>query len=116
MQTDEEAFASIKKIAERKKTGNILKQPVAGRISDEYLETQIQEEVQINLEEVKNGFVAGSNNLFDFVMNFNFSKAVSFDERVTIYCQMVSLYDNFFEITEQVDEKNMVEFAMVFPK
>ena len=116
LQTDEEAFVSIKKIAERKKIGEKLKQPIAERISDEYLETQIVEEVQINLEEVKNGFVAGSNNLFDFVMNFNFSKMVSFEERVTIYCQMVSLYDTAFEITEQVDERNDVEFAMIYPK
>lgn len=116
LQTDEEAFASIKKIAERKKMGAKLKQPIAEKISDEYLETQILEEVHINLEEVKNGFVAGSNNLFDFVMNFDFSKKVSFDERVTIYCQMVSLYDAIFEITEQVNEKNEVEFAMIYPK
>ena len=116
LQTDEEAFASIKKIAERKKLGEKLKQPIAERISDEYLETQIIEEVQINFEEVKNGFVAGSNNLFDFVMSFNFSKMVSFEERVTIYCQMVSLYDTAFEITEQFDEKNDIEFAMIYPK
>ena len=116
LQTDEEAFVSIKKIAERKKIGEKLKQPIAERISDEYLESQIVEEVQINLEEVKNGFVAGSNNLFDFVMNFNFSKMISFEERVTIYCQMVSLYDTSFEITEQVDERNDVEFAMIYPK
>ena len=116
LQTDEEAFASIKKIAERKKLGEKLKQPIAERISDEYLETQIIEEVQINFEEVKNGFVAGSNNLFDFVMSFNFSKTVSFEERVTIYCQMVSLYDTAFEITEQFDEKNDIEFAMIYPR
>lgn len=116
LQTDEEVFTTIQKIAGRKKLGNKLKEPVAEKISDEYLETQILEEVQINLEEVKNGFVAGSNNLFDFVLNYNFSKAVSFDERVTIYCQMVSLYDSVFEITEQVEEKNKVEFTMIYPK
>lgn len=116
LQTDEEAFISIQKIAERKKVGAKLIQPVAEKISDEYLETQILEEVHINLEEVKNGFVAGSNNLFDFVMNFDFSQKISFDERVTIYCQMVSLYDTIFEITEQVNEKNDVEFAMIYPK
>lgn len=116
LQTDQEVFTTIQKIAGRKKLGNKLKHPVAEKISDEYLETQILEEVQINLEEVKNGFVAGSNNLFDFILSYNFSKTVSFDERVTIYCQMVSLYDSFFEITEQVQEKNEIEFAMIYPK
>ncbi len=41
---------------------------------------------------------------------------ITFHERVTIYCQMVSLYDAIFEITEQVNEKNEVEFAMIYPK
>lgn len=116
LQTSEEAFTSIKKIAQRKKSGVKLTQPVADKISDEYLETQIEEEILINLEEVKNGFVAGSHNLFDFVMNYNFSKTVSFDERVTIYCQMVSQYENVFEITEQYAEKEEIEFAMIYPK
>lgn len=116
LQTSEEAFASIKKIAQRQKSGIKLSQPVADKISDEYLETQIEEEIQINLEEVKNGFVAGSNNLFDFVMNYKFGKKVTFDERVTIYCQMVSQYETVFEITEQYSEKEEIEFAMIYPK
>lgn len=116
LQTNEEAFASIKKIAQRQKSGIKLSQPVADKISDEYLETQIEEEIQINLEEVKNGFVAGSYNLFDFVMNYKFGKKVTFDERVTIYCQMVSQYETVFEITEQYSEKEEIEFAMIYPK
>ncbi|MFN8417043.1 MAG: hypothetical protein U0U66_11990 [Cytophagaceae bacterium] len=116
LQTSEEAFASIKKIAQRQKSGIKLSQPVADKISDEYLETQIEEEIQINLEEVKNGFVAGSYNLFDFVMNYKFGKKVTFDERVTIYCQMVSQYETVFEITEQYSEKEEIEFAMIYPK
>lgn len=116
LQTDEEVFASIQKIVNRLKSRIKLKQPIADKISDEYLETQIEEEVQINLEEAKNGFLAGSYNLFDFVMNYNFAKEVTFDERVTIYCQMVSQYEHVFEITEQFDEKEEIEFAMIYPK
>jgi hypothetical protein len=116
LQTSDDAFLSIKKVAKSLKSDVKLKRPIADKISDEYLETQIEEEVQINLEEVKNGFVAGSNNLFDFVMSYNFAKIVSFDERVTIYCQLVSQYENVFEITEQFAEKEEIEFAIIFPK
>jgi hypothetical protein len=116
LQTDENAFDSIKKIAKGLKLGAKLKQPVADKISDQYLETQIEEEIIINLEEVKNSFVASSYNLFDFVMNYNFSKTVSFDERVTFYCQMVSQYDTIFEITEHFAKKEDIEFAIVYPK
>lgn len=116
LQTSEDAFFSIKKITKSLKSDVKLRRPIADKISDEYLETQIEEEVQINLEEVKNGFVAGSHNLFDFVMSYNFAKNVSFNERVTIYCQLVSQYENVFEITEQFAEKEYIEFAMIYPK
>ncbi len=116
LQADEEAFASILKIAKRVKGGINLKRPVAEKISSEYLKTQTEEEIQINLEEVKNGFVASSYNLFDFLMNYNFAKEVSFEDRVTIYCQLISQYENVFEITDKFEEKNKIEFAMVYPK
>ena len=98
------------------KAGINLKRPVAEKISSEYLETQTEEEIQINLEEVKNGFVASSYNLFDFLMNYNFAREVSFEDRVTIYCQLISQYENIFEITEQFEKKKEIEFAVVYPK
>ncbi len=116
LQADEEAFASIIKIARKVKTGTKLKRLVAEKISSVYLETQTEEEVQINLEEVKNGFVASSYNLFDFILNYNFSKEVLFEDRVTIYCQLISQYENIFEITDKFEEKREIEFAMVYPK
>jgi DNA uptake protein ComE-like DNA-binding protein len=116
LQADEEVHASIKKIANRLKVGINLKRPVAEKISSEYLETQIEDEIQINLEEVKNGFVASSYNLFDFLINYNFAKKVSFEDRVTIYCQLISQYEDIFEITDQFEEKQEIEYAMVYPK
>lgn len=116
LQSDEEAFVSILKIAKRVKSGINLKRPLAEKISGEYLETQTEEEIQINLEEVKNGFVASGYNLFDFILNYNFAKEVSFEDRVTIFCQLISQYENIFDITEKFEEKKEFEFAMVYPK
>ncbi len=116
LQTDNDALDVIKKVAKRVKTNTKSNQLLVGNIAGEYLETHIEEEVQINLEEVKNGFLAGSNNLFDFITNYDFGRPVSFDECVTIYCQMISQYDTLFKITEAYSQKQDVEFAMVYPK
>lgn len=116
LQSDEDAFLSIIKVAKNVNIGINLKRPIADKISNEYLETQLEEEIQINLEEVKNGFIASSYNLFEFILNYNFSKEVSFDERVTIYCQMISQYETNFEITQTFQENKEIEFAMVYPK
>ncbi len=116
LQTDIETVDIIKKVARRMRTTVKAIQSLADNISEEYLETQVQEEIQINLDEVKNGFLAGGNNLFDFICNYDFGKEVSFDECVTIYCQMISQYDTLFKITEACNTREDVEFAMVYPK
>lgn len=116
LQNDNEAMDVIRKVAKRVRTTVKATQPLAGNISDEYLETQVQEEIQINLDEVKNSFLAGSNNLFDFICNYDFGKEVSFDDCVTIYCQMISQFDTQFTISDEYHSKEDVEFAMVYPK
>lgn len=114
--SDNEALDVIRKVAKRMRSNVKTNQPLAEGISDEYLETQVQEEVQINLEEVKNGFLAGGNNLFDFILNYDFGREVDFDECVTIYCQMISQYDTLFKISDVYNSRHDVEFAMVYPK
>ena len=111
-----EAYEIIKKVAAKSKSAVKPKQAVADSISDEYLDTQTEEEIMINLEEVKNGFMASSNNLFDFVMSYPFSKEVSFDERITYYCQLISQYDTQFNISEEVASSMEIEFVLVYPK
>ena len=90
--------------------------PLADKISEEYLKAQIEEEIQINLEEVKNGFVASSYNLLDFISGYQYPKDVSFDDIVNIYCQLVSQFDTLMEITDKYQEKENIEFATIYPK
>ncbi len=116
LQTDNDAVDVIRKVAKRIKTNVKSTQLLAGNISDEYLETLVQEEIQINLDEVKNGFLAGGNNLFEFICSYDFGRDVGFDECVTIYCQMISQFDTLFKITDVYNNKQDVEFAMVYPK
>ena len=116
LQNDSEAKNVIEKVGKRIRTNVKVTQLLAGNISGEYLETQVQEEIQINLDEVKNSFLAGGNNLFDFICNYDFGKELGFDDHVTIYCQMVSQFDTLFKITDVYSHKQDIEFAMVYPK
>ncbi|AFM04484.1 hypothetical protein Fleli_2101 [Bernardetia litoralis DSM 6794] len=116
LQQDEKVFESIKKIAKKAKSTKKIKLSIADKISEDYLENQVEEQIQINLEEVKNSFLAGSNNLFDFIMSYDFVTNISFGERVTIYCQMASQYEDNFEITEEIGKKEGIEFAIIYPK
>ncbi|MGW1456610.1 hypothetical protein ACWBC2_16615 [Salegentibacter agarivorans] len=112
----DEGFEAIKRISGRIRIKAEIQIPVAENISQDQLDTQIQEEVLINLEEVKNNFMATGNNLFNFLMNYNFLKEVSFAERVTLYCQMISQYEEIFEITSSYETFQDIEYTLVYPK
>lgn len=98
--------------ASRKK----LKRSVAGIISQEELAEQVSDEAFINLEEIKNGFLASGNHLFNFVLQYNFPKEVTLSERITIFCQLISLYENKFDVREEYGNYGNIEYAMIYPK
>ena len=116
LKEEEKAFEAIKRVASKFKNRQIFKQELADSISDDSLENETEEEIMINLEELKNQFMGTSDNLFHFIMNYDFLKEVDFNQRVTIFCQVVSLYDEELEIKNDGHEINGVEFAMITPK
>jgi len=116
LQQNNDAYTSILKIAKKIKSGVKLKLPIAGSISNNYLALTIEEEIQVNLEEVRNNFLASGNNLFDFILAYPFEKELSFDEKVTVYCQLISQYEESFTVTQNYAAQNEVEYAMVYPK
>ncbi len=116
LQQNNDAYTSILKIAKKIKSGVKLKLPIAGSISNNYLVLTTEEEIQVNLEEVRNNFLPSGNNLFDFILAYPFEKELSFDEKVTVYCQLISQYEESFMVTQNYAAQNEVEYAMVYPK
>lgn len=116
LHSDEGVYASILKISKQMQSAVKTSLTLADKLPEEYLQTQTEEEIQINLEEVKNGFVASSYNLLDFVSVYQYPKDVSFEELVNIYCQLVSQFEALFEISDKYQEKENMEFATIYPK
>lgn len=116
LREDERAFDAIKRIARNYRNRLLFKQEIAENISNEYLENNVEEEIMINLEEVRNRFVATSDNLFNFILNYDFLKEVDFNERVTVFCQIVSQYERELQIQDNYQTTNGIEYAMVFSK
>ena len=115
LQSGGEVLDILKKIALKAgNTKNVLK--LAENIDAAYLEDHEEDLMQINLEEVKNSFMAGSNNLFDFLGIYNFASPIGFGERLTLYCQLVSQYGDMFTITDVFNDIQDVTYTMVYPK
>ena len=91
---DDDVYASLVKISRRKKSGVKQSRAVADNISTEYLEAVTEHEVYVDLEEIKNSFCASSDHLFNFLRHYQYPKEMGFAEIVTLYCQLISLYDD----------------------
>lgn len=89
---------------------------VAESIASKDLLPQTEEEIFIDLEEIKRGFAASGHHLHNFIMQYKYPRPVSYEEKITIFCQMVSMYEQELNIGEvfQADEK--VEYAVVTGK
>ena len=103
-------------VALKLKQGKRNALPVAEGISDAYLQTETEEEIFINLQAMRNGFAASNKNLYQFVMEYNYPRTVLLDEKLTIFCQLVSMYELEFSVTDDYGKENQIEYAMVFPE
>lgn len=105
----------VEKIAAKQQT----KRPallVAESIASTDLLPQTEEEIFIDLEEIKRGFAASGHHLHNYIMQYNYPRAVSYDEKITIFCQMVSIFEQELHIKEVFQTDEQVEYAMVLPK
>ena len=75
---------------------------------------QPSEFVKDDLEEVKKRFMQTEEDLFSFVAAYPFAQEVSFDERITFYCQIVSQFYEELRITGDYGRMGGVEYALIY--
>jgi len=113
---NDDLFEVILRVNKRIKMVLKPKLPVAGAIGSDYLAEQSEEGTIVNIEELKNGFLASGKHLFRFILDYRYPFAVTFEEQLTVFCQMVSLFEDEFSITNNFQTHNGVEYVMVYPK
>ncbi len=114
---DDAVYASLMKISRRKKSGVKQLRAVADNISSEYLEAAAEHEIHVDLEEIKNSFCASGDHLFNFLCHYRYPKELNFDEIVTLYCQLISLYDDELVFTGEYGQYNdNLEYAIIEPR
>jgi hypothetical protein len=115
LQTDE-GRSLIEKVAARQLRGKKLSLPVADSIASDDLLPGVEEEIFIDLEEIKRGFVASRHHLHSYIMQYHYEREVSYEEKITIFCQMISLYEQELLVKDVFQKDGMVEYAMVYPQ
>lgn len=116
LRDDDNVAATIIKVADKRQQHRRFSTPLAEPITDEDWQAAVETVAMVNIETIKNQFIVTGDNLFDFICRYDFSTPIDFAERVTIFCQIASQYENELSINDDYRQQNGVEFAMIFPK
>jgi hypothetical protein len=81
----DEGRAMIEKVAAKMKRTNKSMVPIAESIASDDLLPGIEEEIFIDLEEIKRGFLASGHHLHSYIMQYNYERPVSYEEKITYF-------------------------------
>jgi len=113
LQSDE-GYYIIAKVKEKiKESATTIKPKIAGEVSELSIEKQQQNKLSINLYKLKLQFASGGGELFNFIENYEFEQDLSFDEKVTLFCKIASLYNTEFYHTGEYKLVNNIEYAVI---
>lgn len=116
LRTSDEAFLLIRKLtAKQKNVSQGLKQ-IAEAIPAEYLSDQSQTIDTVNLQEIRNAFMASGSHLFYFVMNYHYRQEVSRSEKLIFFCQLASQYADELRFTDVYETSVEVEYPLIYAK
>jgi hypothetical protein len=123
----DEARPIILKVMKNLQHRETIRSNEAGAFSDEDLASQSMYQETISLEETVGNYIqaqteamwkdatAQPEDLFSFLMRYPFRQEVSEEERTTIFCQIVSLYESQFRISEEFGIYKNYEYARIYP-
>ena len=98
----------------------LIRSKLAGPIDSHYLRQTSDGRRVFNHQELINGFLAQSADLFTYVWNYPFRTETTPEERLVLFLQLASQYDRderFDEQTSSVDvEGHTVIVPIIFPK
>jgi hypothetical protein len=112
---EEEKQNLILKVREKLKNQKLLAQNIAGDISDEAFNSQEKIEATINLHNLKRIFMGKNQDLFSFIMHHQFTREISTNQRIRLYCRLASLFEADFVFTHETDKFENLEYALIYP-
>lgn len=89
---------------------------LAEPIADEYLKSDRQKMETVNIQEIYNSFSASSADLFAFVMNYQYDRKQSREDRLVYFCQIASQFVDRLNFTGRYGEADGVEYPLILPK
>ena len=116
LRNDDSALDILRDVRLRLDRKIMVKSRLAGRIDTRYLENTKETKRVFNHQEIINGFLAQSSNLFYYVWNYKFEIEAGTEERLVLFLQLASQYHDNLLYTEEMKTINNIEYPIIYPK
>lgn len=117
LRTSDDALQCLGALAEKwKQRGSHSQSNLAEPFDDDVLKASTQRSDAVNLQELFNAFSASSTHLFAFVMNYQYDRKQSVEDRLVYFCQIASQYIDNVKFTGRYGEADGVEYPVILPR
>lgn len=93
-----------------------IKSRLAEKIDISYLEEQTETTRAFNHQELLNGFLAQSSDLFYYVWNYSFTDSLDKELRLVLFLQMASQYPDQMHYTDEIKTIDNIDYPIIYPR
>jgi hypothetical protein len=112
----DENYLLIQKVRKYYKSAVNPAKQLADNLSEQEKLQEVEQETYVDLHKVKKDFIRSDRHLFDFLLSYQFTGEVPFEERVTIFCQLISMFEEELDLSDDFLKYDKIEYAVVYPK
>jgi len=116
------------RVAEKYKITRLMARRLADKLPSNFKDARVEAFVKLDTQTLLEKFLKQSKNLFEFLMDFKFPKAlgtVSFEERVTLFVEISMEFDkqldfkftlNWYDFEDAQKNKRKIGYTLILPK
>lgn len=116
LRNEDSALEILENIRQRLSKKANIKSRLAEKIDAHYLEVQTETTIAFNHQEIMNGFLAQSSDLFYYLWNYSFTETLDKELRLVLFLQMASQYPEQMRYTNEIQSIDNIEYPIIYPR
>lgn len=116
LRNSEDGLKILQDLTKSKGNSRLRKGNLAEPLTEEELTEQRQQLPMVDINEVKNAFMASGDHLFHFVMNFsNYRMPMNEEAKLVVFCQIATQYLDELQIENEYRRFNDIVYPLIYP-
>ena len=116
LRNEDAALEILDNIRRRLSKKTNIKSRLAEKIDERFLEEQTETTRAFNHQELLNGFLAQSSDLFYYVWHYSFTDPLNRELRLVLFLQMASQYPEQMRYTSETKTIDNIEYPVIYPR